>query len=113
MTTINKKIDSEIIFKNVIDKYGTCAVLIENFDSELAFAILNKCKCCERHKQNRPKKFEIWDKNNEQQNPLPKSKSIELQFSELDACGCDCRHLSRWLCRGKTTNMLCQQILEQ
>ena len=111
MTTNNKEVDTEIIFINAIDKYGTCAVLIENLDSELAFAILNKCKCCERHKQNRPKKFEIWDINNKQQDQLPKIKSRELQFSQLDACACDCRHLSRWLCRGKTTNILCEQAI--
>ena len=111
MTTNNKKVDTQTIFKNVIEKYGTCAVLIENFESELAFSILNNCKCCERHQQNRPKKFEIWNKNNEQQEPLPKIKSKELQISQLNACSCDCRHLSRWLCRGETTDILCKQAI--
>ena len=111
MTTNNKKVDMDKIFKNAIDKYGTCAALIEKFDSEFAFAILNKCKCCERHQQNRPKKFEIWNKNNEQQDPLLKIKSKELQISQVNACGCDCRHLSRWLCRGVTTDILCQQTM--
>ena len=111
MTTNNKEVNMDKIFKNTIDKYGTCAVLIENFDSELAFAILNKCKCCERHQQNRPKKFEIWDKNNEQQYILPKIKIKELQISQLNACACDCRHLSRWLCRGVTTDILCEQAI--
>lgn len=105
--TTNYKM-TQLIYDNVIEKYGTCAVLIENFDSESAFIILNQCKCCERHRENRPKKFEIWDKNNQNQNATQKSR--ELQIANLNECACDCRHLSRWLCRGLTTDIICKKI---
>lgn len=107
MTRNYQQINTQIFLKHIIEEFGTCEAIIENFDSSSAFTILNQCKCCERHRQNRPKKFEIWDKNNQQHSIIP--KSIEQQIANLNDCSCDCRHLSRWLCRGKTPDMLCKK----
>ena len=54
--------------------------------------ILNLCKCCERHRNKKPKKFE---------------KYKETEFSNANIlqinsrCSCNCRHLCRFICRYK------------
>ena len=47
---------------------------------------MNACKCCARHQINKPKKLSHWS---------------ELQFNDTQhtGCKCNCRHLSRFLCR--------------
>jgi hypothetical protein len=52
-----------------------------------AVKVLNTCKCCERHKKNRPSKLEKI-------NEMPGSP---YQFNK--SCSCQCRHLSRFICR--------------
>ena len=48
--------------------------------------LLSKCKCCERHPENRPLRYEPW---------------IETTFNYTpnNGCKCLCRHYSRFICR--------------
>ena len=52
-----------------------------------AVKVLDTCKCCERHQKNRPHKL---GKINE----MPGSP---YHFNK--SCTCQCRHLSRFICR--------------
>lgn len=92
------------IFNQALIKYGSCAVLIKGLDSVGAVAILNCCKCCERH-QNKPPKFELWTEN-DFFNDTNVKHGLE-QAKQLEICSCDCRHLTRWLCRGISVEELC------
>ena len=49
---------------------------------------MNACKCCPRHQINKPKKLEKW-----QETPLH-------NHDYFISCYCECRHLSRFICRG-------------
>jgi hypothetical protein len=46
----------------------------------------SKCDCCERHKNNRPKKLAPW---------------VETDFHDtvIRSCPCHCRQFSRFICR--------------
>lgn len=48
---------------------------------------LNLCECCDRHKINKPKNFELWHE-------IEKSKNIQPKI-----CDCPCRHMARFICR--------------
>tara|TARA_B100000965_G_scaffold139764_1_gene116346 strand:+ start:228 stop:569 length:342 start_codon:yes stop_codon:yes gene_type:complete len=56
----------------------------ENYKEKLEY--LSKCNCCERHKKNKPVKFEKW---------------IELPVNNTEekTCPCECRHVARFICR--------------
>lgn len=47
---------------------------------------LNKCNCCEKHQYNKPFRFEIW-------------KELPFHNDQTRDCLCDCRHMSRMICR--------------
>ena len=58
-------------------------------DHELAkreLLILSKCSCCSRHQINKPRNFTAW---------------VELPFhgTQDTPCKCNCRHISRFICR--------------
>lgn len=69
MTIVTQEID-DVFGDNYQDKLNT----------------LSMCTCCERHMINRPRFFSHW---------------FELPFSYLpdNTCQCNCRHVSRWICR--------------
>ena len=49
---------------------------------------LSKCNCCERHKTNKPTNLHTWNETNSQNHD-----------DGPPDCKCNCRHLSRFLCR--------------
>jgi hypothetical protein len=59
-----------------------------------AFNFLKDCKCCFQHQINKPTKFM---KLNNTKSPISK---------QVKKCNCDCRQLSRMLCRGWDLNNL-------
>lgn len=48
---------------------------------------LNRCNCCTRHTTNKPTTF------------LPSFILLPNSNSKYNYCTCNCRHLSRWICR--------------
>jgi len=86
--------------------YKSCQILIKDKTPEQAVHILNECKCCFRHQLNKPKIFEKWNGPHFS----PKLKTEELVLAQLNACSCDCRFLSRWLCRGNSVSQLCCDV---
>lgn len=77
----NKNIDIDIHdFSEYID------ALLENIDKEKCVEAFSLCKCCDNHQINRPKKYEPF---------------IEIEFhnTQKNMCSCQCRHLSRHICR--------------
>jgi len=96
----------QYIFDNSLEKFGTCANLIKGLDSQAGVVVLSKCNCCERHKLNKPKKHLYWKKG---ENPYPfhNKQPIDI-INNLSQCSCDCRHLTRWLCRGMDIDSLCK-----
>ena len=55
--------------------------------------ILNKCDCCIRHQNKRPNN--VNDLNTESLLDIPG----EGWANNNNTCNCQCRHVSRWLCR--------------
>jgi hypothetical protein len=47
---------------------------------------LNKCNCCPRHKLNRPTTMQVW-------------KELPINYNGHHMCICDCRHVTRHICR--------------
>ena len=66
---------------------------IQNMDKVEAFKFLQGCKCCFSHQLKRPK---LMKKGNEVSHSLLFHKR-KIQKN----CKCDCRHLSRWMCRSE------------
>lgn len=69
-------------------------ISMENYSISYGKKILKKkdiistftaCKCCERHQQNKPDGSSVWQETN-------------FNWRESN-CKCECRHLSRFLCR--------------
>ena len=51
--------------------------------------ILSRCFCCNRHQINKPRTFTPW-----------REREVGDQQNSIDhACGCNCRHISRFICR--------------
>lgn len=57
--------------------------ILNNRDILNTFA---SCKCCSRHQINKPTSLNTW-------------RDLTIPFSQDTSCKCDCRHLSRWICR--------------
>ena len=70
----------EFLKKVITDPYGS-------------IELLDTCKCCPRHKINRPKFLNA----NREFESLSSLNSVDkcLQYN----CECNCRHLSRFICR--------------
>jgi len=58
-------------------------------DQSSVLTTLNACKCCERHQINKPKNLSYVDDSHWGQYNLYKTNN----------CKCNCRHLSRFICR--------------
>lgn len=68
---------------------------MENYSISYGKKILKKkdilstftaCKCCERHQENKPDGSSVW-------------QETDFIWREKGNCNCECRHLSRFLCR--------------
>jgi hypothetical protein len=59
---------------------------INGFTYQDKLNFLNNCNCCDRHKINKPFVFTFW-------NETP------FNFTDYYTCTCDCRHVSRFICR--------------
>ena len=87
----NKK---QKVYDDSIRENESLVPLIRDKTNPEAFEFLKNCKCCVRHRIDKPDKFLIWSD--------PKFDALtENQFKHRP-CKCDCRHLSRWLCRGES-----------
>jgi len=53
------------------------------------FSVFSDCQCCNRHQQRRPDFL----------GPLPDYPSRHGEGHQVGQCQCQCRHLTRWLCR--------------
>lgn len=60
---------------------------------------LSNCKCCERHKQNKPTLTEYLQDGQTGNYPI----NYDIPIDEY-SCRCDCRHISRYICRVDNTN---------
>lgn len=69
----------------------------DTYQTKLDF--LSKCKCCKRHQINKPFIFFSWVDT-----PFKFNKSN-------DNCTCDCRHVSRFICRQFPYNFTIQSNL--
>ena len=90
----------QYVFNDALKNHGSCAILIKGLEPIGAVAILNQCNCCERHKVDKPYKYELWSEKNYADGATVKDGSVQAR--NIQDCSCDCRHLSRWLCRGCT-----------
>ena len=57
--------------------------ILNNKDILNTFA---SCKCCPRHQINKPTTLNTWE-------------DTAVSLTQHTTCVCDCRHLSRWICR--------------
>ena len=74
---------------------GSYNILYANkiLNNDNIIKILNLCICCERHKKNKPKKFEKY-----KETEFSNSNILEIN----SRCSCNCRHLCRFICRYKS-----------
>lgn len=69
---------------------------------------LNLCQCCDRHKTNKPRFFDVWIETPES------SRTQEEPINQT--CDCPCRHMARFVCRQHKDykpNYSCVYITEQ
>lgn len=97
------------VYNNARDDTGTCGGLIRGLDPQQAVMVLNGCRCCDRHQINKPSMFVLWATGDLVDCKLKTGEEI---LYNLQTCDCDCRHLSRWLCRGLTVEALCENCNE-
>jgi hypothetical protein len=61
--------------------------------------VLNECDCCDMHALRKPRVLESWDNHNH--NFKIFSSCVDSGIKE---CVCNCRHLSRFICREVDSN---------
>ena len=67
-----------------------------NSTPEEAIKKYSKCDCCYSHKNNKPHKLIVWEELNiGHANILISNKDI----NNVRKCYCNCRHMSRFICR--------------
>lgn len=84
-------IASQSPYDEALKKDGSLLPRALKMDKVKAFKFLQGCKCCFSHQIKRPKSLK---KGNEVSYSFPVN-SGKIQKN----CKCDCRHLSRWMCR--------------
>lgn len=84
--------EMDLVLSNGNDNANVLAKidLLAGNSMESKLAKLNECKCCYRHQTNKPKTYTHWYDC--------KSETIIENQSFLQ-CGCNCRHMARWICR--------------
>lgn len=80
-------------FQGVLDEIN----VLDGDSMEAKLAILNQCKCCDRHQINKPNTFAPWQ-------DCESSQGLGLYewTGQNLLCECDCRHMARWICRACT-----------
>lgn len=63
-------------------------------DKDHVLSILNTCKCCSRHQHNRPSKVDDFCEKKNVKNHIDSFHPLEIYN-----CDCNCRHISRFICR--------------
>ena len=81
--------DIHKLIKNNID-----SVPGDSYENKIIF--LSKCNCCERHKINKPFIFYPWVDTPDNFN------------KSNNNCACNCRHISRFICRQYPNNFTIQ-----
>lgn len=89
---IQKIIQSARFHSRLIE--GSYHILFKNkiMNNDDIIKTLNLCNCCERHKNKKPKKFEKY-----KETEFSNANILEIN----SRCTCNCRHLSRFICRYK------------
>ena len=65
--------------------YNECQT-IEGESWQAKIDTLNMCDCCEKHKINKPSKFDVW-------------YETPFNYTQNRTCACNCRHMARAICR--------------
>lgn len=88
MREANKK---QKIYRSLIKSDKSLKKHVKTLSRAEGFNFLKKCNCCLVHQIRKPKSLD--DENNKQEVVFPVVMEIKK------TCKCDCRHLSRLLCR--------------
>lgn len=93
------------VYDGVCHQYGSLVPLIHDKTNPEALEILKNCMCCARHQINKPFSPDHLDQL--ESGPKNKKQKVDYEFDAImksyfknETCKCNCRHLSRWLCRG-------------
>ena len=77
---------------------GICDVLQEEFHRIPGFTYqeklneLSNCQCCDRHNRNKPHLYQPYTE-------FGTESELDAPPHEYHDCGCQCRHLARFICR--------------
>lgn len=79
-------------YDSELTEHGSLLNKAKNMPPIQAFAFLRDCKCCFTHQIDKPRELVKMTGN---------LYNIKLSANQQEkTCKCDCRHLSRMLCRG-------------
>ena len=82
-------------------------IILANTDyDERCFIVreIEKCDCCKRHNKNKPT-VDIFRSYLFQDNQPTWVDSNRNYDELLSYCNCNCRHMSRWICRAELENL--------
>ena len=79
------------VYDDTLEEKGSLLEKVNDMPIHNAFNFLRNCKCCLAHQINKPKALDKWTDH------YDGLKSPDDKHEKL--CKCDCRHLSRMMCR--------------
>jgi hypothetical protein len=97
------------VYDSTLQQYGSLVPLIRGKTNPEALKILKNCMCCARHQVNKPFSPDHMDELEDELESGEKNKKqkVDYEFNAImksyfknEKCKCNCRQLSRWLCRG-------------
>ena len=86
-----RKMDQVISNSYVVSELSRAIYALEGDSMESKLDNLNRCNCCERHQTNKPSTLSPWQE-------CVSNGLYEWSWAN-QFCGCDCRHMARWICR--------------
>ena len=98
-----RAIKKQKVYDDTLEEKGSLLKMAKNMPKHDAFNFLRDCKCCLTHQINKPNDLVNWtDEHRSESYPR-----------EEKACKCDCRQLSRMMCRGVNLKDLNQRKKEK
>lgn len=92
-------IKKQKVYDDTLEEKGCLLEKVKNMPKHDAFNFLKDCKCCLAHQINKPKVLVKWSDD---------YGGLILKHNQLEkSCKCDCRHLSRMMCREVNLRDLC------
>lgn len=87
-----RAIKKQKVYDDTLQHSGSLLEKVKTMPNHGAFNFLRDCKCCFTHQINKPTVLVKWTDHY--------GGLVPNYNQEEKSCKCDCRHLSRMICRG-------------